>query len=383
MKFIRDIIGEKREKSLLQVDPVPAGQAVAGDQLHEPENPLLGGLDDPEPVNIASTDEGRVAPRDTMVLTDAQRILAQKAMDVENAAFVEGPSEDNSATDEVSATMMLEEEFGDLAEPAILDLTSDEAEPNTEDVIEDELDTEDSHLLNQSDEMTIDTRSLISPRPDLSSPEEEKDELDAFTGEGMGEASSFGHALLPDDELDVTSVDEDLAIPSPDPMPAGIVDVPAPAMGRGASKGGRVKTRLLGFGAAGAAATDPIAAAQASDPAITQFPVGWLVVIEGPGRGAAFTLFNGVTSIGRGEDQTVSLNYGDNSISRENHAAIAFDPEQSRFFVGHGGKANLVRLNDRPVLATEELESGGTIRIGETTLRFVSLCGAEFSWEAV
>jgi pSer/pThr/pTyr-binding forkhead associated (FHA) protein len=99
-----------------------------------------------------------------------------------------------------------------------------------------------------------------------------------------------------------------------------------------------------------------------------------------PGPGAAFTIFEGVAQIGRGETQAVRLDFGDTSISRENHAAVAYDTEQKAFFLGHGGKANLVRLNGRPVLSTEELRSGNTIRIGETTLRFVALCGPDFSW---
>ncbi|WP_238704998.1 FHA domain-containing protein [Parasedimentitalea marina] len=165
------------------------------------------------------------------------------------------------------------------------------------------------------------------------------------------------------------------------PDPARPLDVPSPAMGRGSSKAGRVKTRLLGFNPGQAAGADPFARkGDAPDTAYTQFPVGWLAVVSGPGRGATFTLFNGVTIIGRGEDQTVRLDFGDNSISRSNHAAIAFDPEQNNFFIGHGGKANLVRRNDRPVLSTEELAIGDLIRIGETTLRFVPLCGPEFGW---
>ena len=91
---------------------------------------------------------------------------------------------------------------------------------------------------------------------------------------------------------------------------------------------------------------------------------------------------NGVAQIGRGEGQSVRLDFGDNSISRENHAAIAYDPEQRKFYLGHGGKANLVRLNNRPVLSTEELENGNLIRIGETTIRFVALCGSGFDWSA-
>ncbi|MBY6068933.1 FHA domain-containing protein [Leisingera aquaemixtae] len=153
-------------------------------------------------------------------------------------------------------------------------------------------------------------------------------------------------------------------------------------MGRGASRAGRVKTRLLGFSPAQAPGSDPFSrSAEGAAPGYTQFPVGWLAVVQGPGRGAAFTLFSGVSVIGRGEDQTVRLDFGDNSISRDNHAAIAYDPEQKSFYIGHGGKANLVRRNGRPVLSTEELAAGDVIRIGETTLRFVPLCGADFGWD--
>jgi hypothetical protein len=154
---------------------------------------------------------------------------------------------------------------------------------------------------------------------------------------------------------------------------------------------GRVKTRLLGFHKPGESNSDPIAAAaqkQGDAPAEvavveahTMFPVGWIMVMEGPGRGASFTLTAGVSKIGRGEDQAVRLDFGDNSISRDNHAAIAYDEEQRTFFIGHGGKANLVRLNDMPVLSTEALEDGDLVRIGETSLRFLALCGPEFAWE--
>ena len=41
----------------------------------------------------------------------------------------------------------------------------------------------------------------------------------------------------------------------------------------------------------------------------------------------------------------------------------------------------MVRLNGRPVLSTEELTHGDIIRIGETTLRFVALCGTDFTWD--
>ena len=106
------------------------------------------------------------------------------------------------------------------------------------------------------------------------------------------------------------------------------------------------------------------------------------MIVSGPGRGTCYTLHSGVAQIGRGEGQAIRLDFGDTSISRENHAAIAFDPERGAFFIGHGGKANLVRCNDMPVLSTQELGAGDRIRVGETTLIFTPFCGPEFSWSA-
>lgn len=159
------------------------------------------------------------------------------------------------------------------------------------------------------------------------------------------------------------------------------IAVPRPASARPGGRSGRVKTRILGFSGSEDQSTDPFSQHKRSAPTENAaFPVGWLIVIDGPGRGQAITLYDGVSQIGRGDTQAVRLNFGDNSISRENHAAIAFDGEQSEFFIGHGGKANLVRLNNQPVLSTQKIGSRDTIRIGETTLQFIALCGPDFSW---
>jgi hypothetical protein len=144
----------------------------------------------------------------------------------------------------------------------------------------------------------------------------------------------------------------------------------------------RAKTRLLGFESASDDSSNPFNAVGggSSNTAAQAFVVGWIAVTDGPGRGNSFPLHTGVSQIGRGEDQAVRLNYGDNSISRSNHAAIAYDHEQNKFFLGHGGKANLVRLNSNPVLSTEELCNGDIVEIGETKLRFVAFCDTSFNW---
>ena len=168
-----------------------------------------------------------------------------------------------------------------------------------------------------------------------------------------------------------------------DPASEGesFVDLATAVTGRAGRSAGRVKTRLLGFQADDDVAKDVFEEVKKSTTAgPTLFPAGWIVVIDGPGRGSCFTLHVGVSQIGRGEEQAVRLDFGDSSISRNNHAAVAYDDEQGKFFLGHGGKSNLVRLNGMPVLSTEELSSGDEIRIGETTLKFVSLCGDAFTW---
>ncbi|MDO6588392.1 FHA domain-containing protein [Salipiger sp. 1_MG-2023] len=147
----------------------------------------------------------------------------------------------------------------------------------------------------------------------------------------------------------------------------------------GAAVPDRARTRLLGFhgdGAPDVFADQPTAAPSAAP----CFPIGWLIVTDGPGRGACFTLTAGLSSVGRDADQTVSLDFGDDAISRAGHLSIAHDEEDGRSWVGHGGKANIVRLNERPLLSTEELHGGDILRIGKTVLRYVALCDDSFSW---
>ena len=107
---------------------------------------------------------------------------------------------------------------------------------------------------------------------------------------------------------------------------------------------------------------------------------GWLVVVKGPGRGSFAAVYVGMNSLGRDQSQRVALNFGDESISREEHAYITYDDETRCFYLQHGGKSNLVRLGSEPVLTPAELKPNDLIRIGKTTLLFVPCCGPDFSW---
>ncbi|MCY4180070.1 MAG: FHA domain-containing protein [Litoreibacter sp.] len=144
----------------------------------------------------------------------------------------------------------------------------------------------------------------------------------------------------------------------------------------------RNQTRLLGFEDPGADVVSPFEKAEPVAPAATgaKFPVGWVLVIDGPGRGESFALEAGMSQIGRAEDQAIQLDFGDNSVSRVNHAAIVYDTETHTFILGHGGKKNIVRLNGKPVISNEDIKTGDEMKVGETTLRFVAACSPEFNW---
>jgi hypothetical protein len=109
--------------------------------------------------------------------------------------------------------------------------------------------------------------------------------------------------------------------------------------------------------------------------------VGWMAVVAGPGAGDYVRLGYGMNSIGRGEDQRCRLNFGDEKISRQNHASITYDPRGRKFYLQHGGGQNLTYVGDVPVLQPTELTGGEFLVIGNTVLRFVPLCGPDFDYQ--
>ena len=107
---------------------------------------------------------------------------------------------------------------------------------------------------------------------------------------------------------------------------------------------------------------------------------GWLVIVAGNGSGNFVKIGHGQNSIGRGPDSRAQLDYGDNHISRSRHAVITYDALGRMFYVQQGDGKNLTYLDDKPVLAPTVLENGSEITMGQTRLRFVALCGPDFSW---
>jgi hypothetical protein len=114
--------------------------------------------------------------------------------------------------------------------------------------------------------------------------------------------------------------------------------------------------------------------------------VGWLVIVDGPGRGASVEIGAGRNEIGRSADpkdrNRIVLNYGDTAISGVEAGAIAFEPRGRAFMLIPGRSSNLVYLNGAAIYSPSPMQSGDMIQIGVTTLRFVALCGEDFSWDA-
>lgn len=110
--------------------------------------------------------------------------------------------------------------------------------------------------------------------------------------------------------------------------------------------------------------------------------VGWLVVIGGPGVGNSLIVRYGQNSIGRGENQRIVLDFGDQRISRETHAIIVYEDRSRRFFLRDTGQTNLVYHGDNVVLQPVELKDRDIITLGDTTLMFIAMCNENFDWLA-
>ena len=163
----------------------------------------------------------------------------------------------------------------------------------------------------------------------------------------------------------------------------GRLDAPTRKMeeSRLASSAGDEKTRLVGSRRKQADRDRLQEQADKTD-AMDDPVVGWLVIVQGPGKGRALKLGYGANSIGRGETNRISLNFGDDQISRDQHTTVTYDPRGKKFYVQPGSGTNLTYLDDEPVLTPTELSVRNDITMGNTVVRFVPFCGEDFDWQS-
>jgi len=108
--------------------------------------------------------------------------------------------------------------------------------------------------------------------------------------------------------------------------------------------------------------------------------VGWLVCIEGEDRGRDYRLHSERNFIGRSEKMDVCIR-GDETISRENHAVISFNPRNNAFKLQPGDGRGLVYLNGEDLDVPLPLEPYDVLELGQTRLMFIPFCGERFKWE--
>lgn len=173
----------------------------------------------------------------------------------------------------------------------------------------------------------------------------------------------------PSEEKHLIDDDSDLEATRILPMRVASPPTPGAVIGQsGAADGDEEKTYFM-----------PTGSQRETEPDFNP-AVGWLVILEGPGKGNNCPIYYGQNTIGRGEDQRIRLNFGDARITRDTHAYFVYDDLVRKFYLRDNGKANLVRLNNVAVMAPMEVNDRDIISIGETTLLFVALCGSEFDW---
>ena len=108
--------------------------------------------------------------------------------------------------------------------------------------------------------------------------------------------------------------------------------------------------------------------------------VAWLVCIKGPSRGRDYRLRSGRNSIGRSEAMDVQIT-GDDTVSRENHGFLVYEPRKRIFSIRPGDGRGLVYLNGEEVIQASDIKSYDILELGETQLMFVPLCGEKFNWD--
>ncbi len=107
--------------------------------------------------------------------------------------------------------------------------------------------------------------------------------------------------------------------------------------------------------------------------------VGWLVCIEGADRGRDWRLHAERNFIGRDPAQDVAIG-GDDTVSRDRHAILTFDPRKREFRIQPGESTSMVYVNGEALYLPQPLQNQDVIELGNTRLVFISFVGPGFQW---
>ncbi|HMN38521.1 MAG TPA: FHA domain-containing protein [Hyphomicrobium sp.] len=112
--------------------------------------------------------------------------------------------------------------------------------------------------------------------------------------------------------------------------------------------------------------------------------VGFLIVVGGPGLGAARAIYEGNNTVGRARSNRIALDFGDETISAEEQAYIRYDSaDRSFLFVPNLAKTNVVSVNEKRPTSAIELKPMDIVTFGRTQVAFLPFCGPEFDWSEI
>ncbi len=117
-----------------------------------------------------------------------------------------------------------------------------------------------------------------------------------------------------------------------------------------------------------------------TQPVMKEPVVGWLVCTKGKYFGQSFTLKSGRNFIGRSANMDVCLD-GENSVSRDRHAVIIYEPRERMFIAQPGDSRELFYINDDVVLDNVVLKPYDVISLGKVDMMIIPCCTKEFAWE--
>ena len=109
--------------------------------------------------------------------------------------------------------------------------------------------------------------------------------------------------------------------------------------------------------------------------------VGWLVIIVGHGMGKSFELKRGLNEIGKDKENSISLDYGDDSINALRHFIVIYDHTKGNFLIQNGSNDNEIFLNNKKMFYFDTLSTTDTIKVGSTTMKFISFCNETCVWD--
>ena len=107
---------------------------------------------------------------------------------------------------------------------------------------------------------------------------------------------------------------------------------------------------------------------------------GWLVCIEGKDKGRDYRIGAKNNTVGRSEKMDICIK-GDETISRENHARLAYDVKHNAFHLIPAESTNSIYVNEEPVYVPTKLDAYDLIEFGESKFLFVPFCTETFTWQ--